>query len=94
MCQQKGFKLRFVCAKKHTTARVEKKNVSVSLLGKKRIPPFCFLVSLTLAVFIFEMPESLCIFHAKMGNVAKCYLEYTYDILHWRTPTYNGKLTL
>ena len=32
MCQQKGFKLRFVCAKKHTTARVEKKNVSVSLL--------------------------------------------------------------
>ena len=52
-----------------------KKNVSVSLRGKKRIPPFCFLVSFRFAVFIFEMPEALCIFHAKMRNIAKCYLE-------------------
>ena len=72
MCQQKGFKLRFVCAKKHTTARVEKKMFLFLCEEKKRIPPFCFLVSLTFAVFIFEMPESLCIFNAKMRNVAKC----------------------
>ena len=92
MCQQEGVKLRFVL--RSTPPQGQKNNVSVSLRGEKKTDS-AVLFSCFLQVCYPNFRNArvvICNYPAKMRNMAKCYLEY--DILHWRTTTYKGRLTL
>ena len=94
MCQQKGFKLRFVCAKKHTTARVEKKNVSVSLRGKKTDSAVLFSCFLNVCYLHFRNARVLMHFsrqNAECGEVlTRVYVRH-FTLAY---TDFNSKLTL